>query len=47
MIPESRKEQGLMLGRSVRENVSLPHLSRFSRAGVMRRRAGAAARRAR
>jgi simple sugar transport system ATP-binding protein/ribose transport system ATP-binding protein len=35
MIPESRKEQGLMLGRSVRENVSLPHLSRFSRAGVV------------
>ena len=27
MIPESRKEQGLMLGRSARENVSLPHLA--------------------
>ncbi len=26
LIPESRKEQGLVLGRSVRENVSLPHL---------------------
>jgi rhamnose transport system ATP-binding protein len=36
MIPEARKEQGLMLGRSVRENVSLPHLARFSRAGVVR-----------
>ena len=35
MIPESRKEQGLMLGRSARENVSLPHLARFSRAGVV------------
>jgi simple sugar transport system ATP-binding protein/ribose transport system ATP-binding protein len=35
MIPESRKEQGLMLGRSARENVSLPHLPRFSRAGVV------------
>jgi ABC-type sugar transport system ATPase subunit len=35
MIPESRKEQGLILGRSVRENVSLPHLKRFSRAGVV------------
>jgi len=35
MIPESRKEQGLMLGRSARENVSLPHLARFSRGGVV------------
>jgi rhamnose transport system ATP-binding protein len=39
MIPESRKEQGLVLGRSVRENVSLPYLRRFSRAGVMASRA--------
>jgi ABC-type sugar transport system ATPase subunit len=38
MIPESRKEQGLVLGRSVRENVSLPHLRRFSSAGVLRTR---------
>lgn len=38
MIPESRKEQGLVLGRSVRENVSLPHLRRFSRAGVLETR---------
>ncbi len=36
MIPESRKEQGLVLGRSVRENVSLPHLRRFSSAGVLK-----------
>lgn len=35
MIPESRKEQGLVLGRAVRENVSLPHLRRFSRAGLV------------
>jgi rhamnose transport system ATP-binding protein len=35
MIPESRKEQGLMLGRSARENVSLPHLPRFSQLGVV------------
>ncbi|MFN8622928.1 MAG: sugar ABC transporter ATP-binding protein [Chloroflexota bacterium] len=35
MIPESRKEQGLMLSRTARENVSLPHLPRFSRAGVV------------
>ncbi len=39
MIPESRKEQGLVLGRSVRENVSLPHLRRFSLAGLVRTRA--------
>jgi ABC-type sugar transport system ATPase subunit len=36
MIPESRKDQGLLLDRPVRENVSLPHLGRFSRAGVIR-----------
>ncbi len=43
MIPESRKEQGLILDRDVRENVSLPHLKRFSTAGVIapaRERAG-------
>jgi len=39
MIPESRKEQGLVLGRSVRENVSLPHLRRFSTGGVVKTRA--------
>jgi simple sugar transport system ATP-binding protein/ribose transport system ATP-binding protein len=38
MIPESRKDQGLLLGRSVRENVSLAYLSRLSRLGVVRRR---------
>jgi ABC-type sugar transport system ATPase subunit len=36
MVPESRKDQGLMLGRPVRENVSLPHLPRFTRGGVVR-----------
>jgi ABC-type sugar transport system ATPase subunit len=36
MIPESRKDQGLLLGRSVRENVSLPHLEVLSRLGVVR-----------
>jgi ABC-type sugar transport system ATPase subunit len=35
MIPESRKEQGLMLGRSVRENVSLSTLRAVSRGGVV------------
>jgi simple sugar transport system ATP-binding protein/ribose transport system ATP-binding protein len=39
MIPESRKEQGLLPGRSVTENVSLASLAAFSRFGVMRRRA--------
>ncbi len=38
MIPESRKEQGLVLGRSVRENVSLPHLRQFSTAGLLKTR---------
>jgi len=35
MIPESRKEQGLMLGRSVRENVSLSTLRAVSRGGMV------------
>jgi simple sugar transport system ATP-binding protein/ribose transport system ATP-binding protein len=37
MIPESRKEQGLLLGRPVRENVSLSTLAQVSRAGVVQR----------
>ncbi len=39
MIPESRKEQGLMLGRSITENVSLASLARLSDLGLVRRRA--------
>jgi len=39
MIPESRKEQGLLLRRSVTENVSLASLARVSRAGLVRRQA--------
>jgi len=35
MIPESRKEQGLLLGRSVRENVSLSTLSQVSVGGMV------------
>jgi ABC-type sugar transport system ATPase subunit len=35
MIPESRKEQGLLLGRSVRENVSLSTLAQVSRFGMV------------
>ncbi len=36
MIPESRKEQGLLLGRPVSENVTLSSLARLSRAGMVR-----------
>ena len=38
MIPESRKEQGLLLGRSVSENVTLSSLAQISRAGIVRPR---------
>jgi rhamnose transport system ATP-binding protein len=37
MIPESRKDDGLILRRPVRENVSLTSLRRFQRLGFMRR----------
>jgi rhamnose transport system ATP-binding protein len=37
MIPESRKDQGLLMGRSVRENVSLPFLRGLSRGGLVQR----------
>ena len=36
MIPESRKDQGLLLRRSVAENVSLSSLQQLSRAGMLR-----------
>ncbi len=36
MIPESRKEQGLLLTRSVLENISLSNLAAVSTAGVVR-----------
>ncbi len=39
LIPESRKEQGLLMDRSLRENVSLPHLRHLTRAGLVARRA--------
>jgi rhamnose transport system ATP-binding protein len=45
MIPESRKEAGLLLGRSITENVSLASLDAVSRYGLVRR--GAERRRAR
>jgi len=38
-LPEDRKTQGLVLGLKVRENVTLPTLSRFSPRGFIRRRA--------
>ena len=39
MIPESRKDHGLIYGRSVIENVTLARLDELSRVGVVRRRA--------
>lgn len=38
LIPESRKDQGLLGDRSVRDNVGLPHLDRLSLLGLMSRR---------
>ncbi|MEU6540712.1 sugar ABC transporter ATP-binding protein [Streptomyces sp. NPDC047000] len=38
MVPEDRHAQGLVLERSVRENIALAFLSRFSRFGVISRR---------
>ncbi len=37
MIPESRKEQGLLLGRPIGENVSLASLDRLAALGLVRR----------
>jgi ABC-type sugar transport system ATPase subunit len=42
MIPESRKDEGLLLRRPVRENVSIASLRRFGRFGFVRRRLEAA-----
>ncbi|MFZ0378350.1 MAG: sugar ABC transporter ATP-binding protein [Solirubrobacteraceae bacterium] len=43
MIPESRKDEGLLLSRSVFENVTLSRLTDFSRLGVVNRRSERAA----
>jgi ABC-type sugar transport system ATPase subunit len=43
LIPESRKDEGLLLRRPVRENVSLTHLHALTRLGFVRRRAERAA----
>jgi ribose transport system ATP-binding protein len=37
-VTEDRKRQGLVQGLSVRENVSLVHLARYARAGILRSR---------
>jgi ABC-type sugar transport system ATPase subunit len=37
MVPESRKEEGLLMMRSIRENATLATLPRFSRGGVVER----------
>ena len=37
LIPESRKDDGLILRRPIRENVSLPSVARFGRFGFVRR----------
>ncbi len=38
-LPEDRLRQSLLLPRSIRENIGLPNLSRFSRKGVVNERA--------
>jgi ribose transport system ATP-binding protein len=38
LVPESRKDEGLLLGRSAIENTTLSRLARLARAGVVRRR---------
>jgi simple sugar transport system ATP-binding protein/ribose transport system ATP-binding protein len=42
MIPESRKEQGLQPTRSVRDNITLPHLAQLSHWGIVRTKLEAA-----
>lgn len=41
MVPEDRKKQGLVLRRSVKENISIASLGRLSRFGFLRKRAEA------
>jgi ABC-type sugar transport system ATPase subunit len=38
LLPENRKSQGLLMGRSIAENVTLPHLELVSRHGTVLRR---------
>ena len=37
LVPEDRRAQGLVLGRSVKENISLPYLNQISNSGVINR----------
>ncbi|MCW2782968.1 MAG: transporter related protein [Marmoricola sp.] len=37
LLPEDRKDQGLLMQRSILHNITLPHLGRVSRAGVVSR----------
>jgi ribose transport system ATP-binding protein len=39
LVPEDRRNSGLLTGMSVRENITLPNLSRFSSSGWIRRAA--------
>jgi len=38
LVPEDRRREGLIVGMSVRENISLPSLRRFARAGLVDRK---------
>ncbi|MFC7765960.1 sugar ABC transporter ATP-binding protein [Leucobacter soli] len=38
LVPESRKSQGLLMGRSIHENIVLPALGRISPGGIIRSR---------
>jgi ABC-type sugar transport system ATPase subunit len=38
LLPENRKEQGLLMSLSAGDNVTLPHLPRLSRRGLLNRR---------
>ena len=42
LLPESRKDQGLVMARPVNENVSMAHMGAVATAGVLRRDASAA-----
>lgn len=37
LVPEDRRTEGLVLGRSVKENISLPHIKSVSRYGIINR----------
>lgn len=34
-VPEERRSQGLILSRSIRDNITLPHLQKISRGGIL------------